>query len=85
VPEGRRGQAQLLVGMVRLLLARQRANLPAVAEEVQRLQAMTDAPDATGLGLGDDLRALALFSLGITEHWTARFAEAIQHWTKAGR
>src|SRR5262249_39658700 len=30
VPEGRRGQAQLLVGMVRLLLARQRANLPAV-------------------------------------------------------
>jgi len=38
VPAGRRGQAQLLLGMVRLLLARQRGNLPAVAEEARRLE-----------------------------------------------
>jgi LuxR family maltose regulon positive regulatory protein len=79
VPAARQGQAGLLVGIVRLLLARQRGNLPAVAEAVQRLQVMADAPDATGLGLGDELRALALISLGITEYWTARFAEAMQH------
>ena len=57
--------------MVRLLLARQRGNLPAVAEEAQRLQAMAEAPDAAQPGLGEDLRALALISLGNTEFWTA--------------
>src|SRR5262249_55492860 len=40
VPDGGRGQAQLLVGMVRLLLARQRGDPPAVAEQARRLQAM---------------------------------------------
>jgi LuxR family transcriptional regulator, maltose regulon positive regulatory protein len=79
VPAAGQGQAELLLGMVRLLLARQRGNLPAVAEEAQRLQVMADAPDATGRGLGDDLRALALISLGSTEYWTARFAAAMQH------
>ena len=44
VPDGRRGQAQLLLGIVRLLLARQRGNLPAVAEEAQRLQATGRGP-----------------------------------------
>src|SRR5215510_13900600 len=57
VPEGRAGQAQLLVGMVRLLLARQRGDRPAVAEEAGRLQA---AAEAARPGLGEELRALAL-------------------------
>src|SRR5215813_8007197 len=43
VPKGRRAQAQLLVGMVRLLLARQRGNRPAVAEEASLLQAAAEA------------------------------------------
>src|SRR6185437_9273594 len=67
VPAGRRGQAQLLLGVVRLLLARQHGNLPAVAEEARRLQALTEAPDAVPAGLGEELRALALVNLGITE------------------
>ena len=76
---GRRGQLQVLLGVVRLLLARQRGNLPAVAEEAQRLQAMAEAPDAAQPGLGEELRALALINLGITEIWAARFAEAERH------
>jgi LuxR family transcriptional regulator, maltose regulon positive regulatory protein len=44
VPEGRQGQAQLLLGIVRLLLARQRGDRPAVAEQARRLQAMAEAP-----------------------------------------
>src|ERR1700729_2477990 len=76
VPAGRRGQAHLLLGVVRLLLARQRGNLPGVAEEGQRLQALTEAPDAVPAGLGEELRALALVSLGITEYWGGRLAEA---------
>jgi LuxR family maltose regulon positive regulatory protein len=75
----RRGQAQLLLGMVRLLLARQRGNLPAVAGESRRLQALAEAPDTAPAGLGQDLRALALISLGITEYWTARLDEAQGH------
>jgi LuxR family transcriptional regulator, maltose regulon positive regulatory protein len=76
VPEGRAGQAQLLLGMVRLLLARQRADPPAVAEQARRLQALAEAPEAARSGLGDELRALALISLGTAEFWVTRFAEA---------
>src|SRR5580692_7759834 len=46
VPAARRGQVQVLLGVVGLLLARQRGNLSAVAEEARRLQAMAEAPDA---------------------------------------
>jgi LuxR family maltose regulon positive regulatory protein len=100
VPAARRGQAQVLLGVVRLLLARQRGNLPAVAEEAQRLQALALAPEAAqhdlapaawavqggiegGMGRwaggGDELRALALVSLGITEYWGARLEETQRH------
>ena len=79
VPAGQHARAQLLLGVVRLLLARQRGNLPAVAEEARRLQAMAEVPEAAQPPLGEELRALALISLGITEYWTARFAEAMQH------
>ncbi len=79
VPESRRDHVQLLLGIVRLQLDRQRGNLPGVAEEAQRLQALAKAPDAAQPGLGDDLRALALISIGTTELWAGRFAEAGRH------
>ena len=40
---------------------------------------LAEAPDAAQPGLGEELRALALISLGITEVWTARFEEAERH------
>src|SRR5215472_7384002 len=76
VPEGRPGQARLLLGVVRLLLARQRGDRPAVAEQARRLQAAAEAPEVARSGLGEELRALALISLGSTEYWAARFEEA---------
>jgi LuxR family maltose regulon positive regulatory protein len=76
VPEGRQGQTHLLLGIDRLLLARQRGNRPAVAEEAQRLQDAADAPHTAQAGFGEELRALALISLGSTEFWAARFEEA---------
>jgi LuxR family transcriptional regulator, maltose regulon positive regulatory protein len=80
VPAGRhRRQLQVLLGIVRLVLARQRADLPAVAEEARRLQAMAEAPEAAQPGLGEELRGLALFSLGRTEFWTGRREEAERH------
>ena len=76
---GRRGQAQVLLGVIRLLMARQRGDLPTVAEQAQRLQALAAAPDAAQPGLGEELRALALISLGITEVWAAQFDQAEPH------
>jgi LuxR family maltose regulon positive regulatory protein len=83
VPEDRRGQAQLLLGIVRLLVARQRGNRPAVAEEARRLEAAAEAPEAAQPGLSQELRALALISLGITEFWAARYEEAERHLDQA--
>jgi LuxR family maltose regulon positive regulatory protein len=76
VPAGRREHAQLLLGMVRLLLARQRADLPAVVAAARAVQDMAGPPDLADPGLGEDLRALALISLGTTEVWAARLGEA---------
>jgi LuxR family maltose regulon positive regulatory protein len=73
VPADRHEQLQVLLEIVRLLLARQRGNPPAVAEEARRLQAIAEAPDTALPGLGEELRGLALISLGITEVWAAQF------------
>src|SRR5690348_12042730 len=76
---GRRGQALVLLGVVRLLLAGQRGNLLAVAEEAQRLQTLAEAR----VGLSDELRALALIILGDTEIWGARLDQAGPHLEQA--
>ena len=59
MPAERRGRMQIFLAIMRLGLARQRGDLPAVAEEAQRLLAPAEAADAALLGLGEDLRALA--------------------------
>jgi LuxR family transcriptional regulator, maltose regulon positive regulatory protein len=79
VPADQRDQMRLLLGIVRLLLASHRSDLPAVAKEVQQLEAMAEARGVGEPALGDDLRALALVSLGTTEIWTAHLEEAQRH------
>jgi LuxR family maltose regulon positive regulatory protein len=69
-------QVELLLGVVRLLYARQRGNPQAVAEEARRLQVSAAATDAA---LADELHALVLISLGRTEVWASRSAEAHGH------
>ncbi len=78
VPAARRGQAQVLLGIIRLLVARHRGNPPAVAEEARRLQATAEAPEAAP-GLGEEVRALALISLGSAEYGAARIEDAAAH------
>ena len=74
VPGARRGrvQVQVLLGMVRLLLAHQDGNFAAVPAHARQLLANADAADVSTPRLGDDLRALTLISLGDVEAWTAR-------------
>jgi len=79
VPDDRHAHAQLLLGITRLLHARQRGDPPAVAEGARALQAIADAPDATQRGLGEDLGALALIHLGSAEFWAGRLADAERH------
>jgi LuxR family maltose regulon positive regulatory protein len=79
VPAGRHGRFQVMLTVVRLSLARQRGDLPTAAGEADRLLAAVEAPDVAQLGLGEDLRARALISLGIAELWTARSERAERH------
>ena len=74
-------RGQVLLGVVRLQLARQRGNPQAVLEEAQRLRSAAEAPETVPSGLGEDLRAMALTSLwlGITEIWATGFEEAERH------
>jgi LuxR family transcriptional regulator, maltose regulon positive regulatory protein len=76
VPAARREQFQVLLGVDRLLLARQRGNLATVEDQARRLQALAEAPEAAHPALGEELRAVALISIGITEYWASRFDEA---------
>ena len=79
VPDARQDQVQLLLGIARLLHARQRGNLAVVAKEARRLQVIADASDATEPGLSGDLRALTLINLGTAELWAAQLVEAERH------
>ena len=79
VPADRRGRAQVVIAVMRMRLARQRGDLAAVAKQAQRLLAPAGAADSARLGLGEDLRALALINLGIAELWTGRFEDADRH------
>jgi len=75
-PVGQREYGRLLLRVVRLLLDRQRGNLPGVTEEARDLQAMAEVADAAQPGLGADLSALALISLGSTEFWSTAAHDA---------
>jgi len=79
VPVDRRGRVQVMLAVLRLFLARRFVDFPVVAEEAQRLLALTEAPDAAHLGLSEDLRAAAFISLGIAEIWASRLADADRH------
>ena len=68
-----------MLTVLRLYLARQRGDLPAVAEAADRLLAAVDTPEEPQLSLGEDLRALTLISLGIAEVWALRLKDANQH------
>jgi LuxR family transcriptional regulator, maltose regulon positive regulatory protein len=81
LPGARQGQARLLLAVVRLLLARQRGDLPAVTEHAGRLRGMAEHADSDAVrpSLGEDLSTLALISLGSTEAWAGASDEAQQH------
>ncbi len=79
VPAERRERFQVALGILRLFLARQRGDLPTVAEEAERLLAPVEAANAADRAMSGERRALALISLGIAETWSSRSDEAERH------
>jgi LuxR family transcriptional regulator, maltose regulon positive regulatory protein len=79
VPAARRGHFQVMLRIHRLELARQRADLPAVAQEAERLLAPVEGADLEHPDISDIRDALALISLGIAEVWTAGLEDAERH------
>jgi LuxR family transcriptional regulator, maltose regulon positive regulatory protein len=79
VPADRRGRFQVELVTLRLLLAQRRGDLPAVIEEAQRLLAPAEVPDAAQPGRGEEVRGMALVTLGAAELWAFRADEAEQH------
>jgi LuxR family transcriptional regulator, maltose regulon positive regulatory protein len=77
VPPDRRGRFEVSLAILRLILASRTGNLPAVVEGAQLL--LSSAADASQRGADDDLRAVALISLGIGELWLHRVEEAERH------
>jgi LuxR family maltose regulon positive regulatory protein len=82
VPAERREHARLLLGIVQLMLSHLHANQPAVAGEAGQLLELLDAPraqDARRSRLSEDLRALALNCVAITESLANNRDVARQH------
>jgi LuxR family transcriptional regulator, maltose regulon positive regulatory protein len=79
VTADRHRHLEAMLAVLRIWLAREHGDLPAVVEEAERLLAPAEVADAARLGLGEDLRALALMNLGIAELWSLRAQQAQRH------
>ena len=83
LPAGRRGHLQVALGLLRLTLAQLRSDLPVAVEETRRLLEPAVTQAAAEMGLGEELRAMALLKLGTTEFSAGRFEEAERHLERA--
>jgi LuxR family transcriptional regulator, maltose regulon positive regulatory protein len=79
VPEARRARFQVMLAIQRLDLARQRADMAAVAAEADRLLAPIEGDVLKDLGISEERHAQALISLGAAEVWAGRLDDAARH------
>src|SRR3954454_15409659 len=77
-PPARRRRLTVAIASLRLALARRNGQFTEVIEQVNLLDAsITD--DSNQIGMGNELRGLALTNLGIVETWSGRLADAERH------
>jgi LuxR family maltose regulon positive regulatory protein len=81
VPDDRRAKVSAYVSVMQMVLARRRGNYPVVIEESKRLLDQVGPNPPTFLGQG--LRVMALFSVGVAEIWSNHEDEADQHLEQA--
>ena len=85
VPPSRRGQAQVLLGVVQLLSSGRTGDQWTRAEQAQRLLAAAEASQAPGQTAadGEELRTLALLEIGNAETWIGHLDDAESHLDQA--
>ena len=79
VPEDRKQLFGLHLASVRLALARQRGDLGGAVQAMRSLESVLDSQPPNAAGHTDDIRALALMTLGTTELWSLRLTDARRH------
>ena len=79
VPEDRQKLFGLHLASVRLSLARQRGDLGGAVQAMRALESALDSQPPNVAGGTDDIRALALMTLGTTELWSLRLTDARRH------
>ncbi|MBE2320640.1 AAA family ATPase [Solirubrobacter sp. CPCC 204708] len=76
VPVERRRHFAIMLGLVRVALARRQGDLGSVAAEVEALLAPAELETPGEVTLSNDVRAYALLSLGSLEQWLVRSERA---------
>ncbi|HEY6761495.1 MAG TPA: AAA family ATPase [Baekduia sp.] len=78
-PPARRRRLAVAIASLRLAAARRSGQFDQVVDQVRLLDAsIADAP-GDPLGMGSELRGVALLNLGIVETWSGRLADAQRH------
>lgn len=83
VPVASLAQFELSLAVARLDLARRRGDFSMVRQSVDALLALVASGAIDDVSMGDDVRALGLMMLGITELWSFGFSDSEQHLTAA--
>ena len=78
-PPGRRRRLRVAIASLQLSLARRRANLAQVVEQVRFLASPVAGQSDEDIALDSDLRAVALMNLGTVEAWSLGFPDAERH------
>ena len=76
VPEEHRRRFDVVLAVLRLLLARWRGDLETVLEAIRAMEAALAAMPAGERALSDPLRSAALQNLGVAELWSSRLDDA---------
>ena len=79
VPEDREQLFGLHLASVRLAVARQRGDLGEAVQAMRSLDSALGAQPPNMTGRADEIRALALMTLGTTELWSLRSTDACRH------
>ena len=79
----RRNQLHLAIVSLDLLLARLHGNFDGVLAQIDVIPLPTSDHGSAGIALNNDLRALALMNLGVTEAWSLRLADSERHLREA--
>jgi len=83
VPEERRRRFDVLLGVLRLLIARWGGDLQTVLEAIQAMETTLAALPAGEHALSDALRSAALQNFGVAELWSSRLDDARRHLEQA--